>query len=216
MNNNKGQGLIGLLVTMSVNVIIMTGLAMMIATHTRAINTVNTNADITAFLTTLRVNLNTGMLATGALKGNAVVAGGTIVIYDPLDATKIMAGANIKQQTTDSWQVQSISVASAVAVPSYAKLYRLSLVANILKDKTRNIGYNVSKKIIGDVYCTLDSHNYIVDCLGATDTVTLAQQVCGSLDGTWNSSTAKCVTNSGDDSGGACGGMDNGNHNGQH
>ena len=211
MNSNKGQSLVGVLVTMTVTVITMLMFAKIVVNQSKAINTANANSDITAYINDLRMDLNTATLATNALKGNSIT--GPIAITDPLNSGVVLAGSGTKLNVNDAWIISNVSIVNPISVPSQTGLYRLTLQLTFHKDRTRTIGYDTLIKNVTDVYCHLNSSNVIIDCLGATDTVTLAQQVCASLGGTWNNNTGLCSGSSG---GGTCNGDDNGNHNGEH
>lgn len=194
--NNKGQSLIGVLISMGVTVVAALAIATIIANQSRAINTANANSDIGAYVNNLRTNMSNATLASNALMGNDITNVNAVTIHDPLDSTKYIAVTGYKQSANDLWSVNTVSFTKVTSVPSQTGLYRLSIGIVLLKDKGRTIGDTKSVKNVTDVYCNV-KNNFITDCLGTIDTVTLAQQVCVSLSGSWNVNKGNCTLNNG-------------------
>lgn len=151
MLNQKGQSLIGVLVSMGIAGILMMLIADLNLMMVRNNTTAQANSDILGYVNTIRSNMQNQDLVTRMLQGNTTQ--GPVIIKDPMVAGSIMSQAGYKQQPNDAWQVSSVVFANVVSAGT--GVFRLTLVLNINKDQGRTIGGSSARRVIGDVYCTV-------------------------------------------------------------
>lgn len=207
MLDQAGQSLVGVLVAAAITSFLMLTSASIANYAFKSNTTATVNSDVVGYIDQLRNNLRDPVLASVALSSNNVKNSATI--YDPLSPANVIAQAGYKQQPNYAWQVSQVNFDSVQAIPSRVGLYRITISITIKKDQKRTIGAQFSKRVIGDVYCMVNS-NIITSCYGAVDTQTLSQQLCTSIGATWNTTAGTCSISS------TCSGNDNGNHTGEN
>lgn len=151
MLNQKGQSLIGVIISLGIASILMMIVADLNLVMVKTNTTAQANSDVVGYINTIRSNMQNPDLATKMLQGNDT--SGSVTLHDPTDVTTNIGVAGYKQQPQDAWSVGSIAFLNVVNVsPGW---FRLTLVMMINRDQTRVIGSASARRIIGDVYCSV-------------------------------------------------------------
>ena len=182
IRNERGMGLMSVIIATGIMGILMMTLCDMMLLMTKNNTTAQANSDITGFVNQLRTNMQSPDRASQMLTGNSVEAGVPVVINDPMVSGQVLAQVGSKQSPNDAWKVKRISLENVVSNPN--GLSRVTLVMVFEKDSTRTMGLNLTRRVIGDAYCFVNS-NVITGCVGGTDPVAAARVQCRAMGGNW-------------------------------
>jgi hypothetical protein len=115
------------------------------------------------------------------LTGNALNTA-TPILQDPLIANTVLAQNDMKPNNAIAWKIKSIHFENPIT--SGSNLYRFTVVLITEKNQNITFGPNIGRRVVGDVYCFVQS-GVITTCTGGVDPIAQAKQQCGALGGSW-------------------------------
>lgn len=148
MNNQKGFGLIEMMISCGILAVVLLASGTMTLTQLKSNNTTTMNSNVNALVNQIQSALiyNPNLIAGQSVNDD-------VTIYNPLNNSDIIVKAG-QTFNNDTWGVTNISLTNKTISGNN---FKGTIVLTISKNTTRVFGSPVVTRLIGDVYCTLDA-----------------------------------------------------------